>query len=143
MPFGIPVVWREPKNHHDDCYFCIGKPLGRNAKSMKHIECLNISSTMLPVPHSDEVPVPICPQNVHPDSSSKSSNSDGEAADVYEEFHPMGTPEKNSQFSEQNELDDLVRDLGLPKESVQLLDSRLAEKKKLLASNTRLAWDRH
>ena len=23
MRFGVSVVWREPKNHHDDCYFCM------------------------------------------------------------------------------------------------------------------------
>jgi hypothetical protein len=23
MPFGIPMVWREPKNYIDDCYFCM------------------------------------------------------------------------------------------------------------------------
>ena len=23
MSFAVPRVWREPQNHHDDCYFCI------------------------------------------------------------------------------------------------------------------------
>ena len=23
LPFGIPMVWREQKNHYDDCYFCM------------------------------------------------------------------------------------------------------------------------
>ena len=23
MLFGVPIVWREPKNHHDDCCFCV------------------------------------------------------------------------------------------------------------------------
>ena len=23
MRFGVPMVWCEPKNHHDDCYFCM------------------------------------------------------------------------------------------------------------------------
>ena len=23
MPFAVPRVWREQKNHHDDCYFCM------------------------------------------------------------------------------------------------------------------------
>ena len=22
VTFGIPMIWREPKNHNDDCYFC-------------------------------------------------------------------------------------------------------------------------
>ena len=28
MQFRIPMVWREPKNHHDDCYFCMVDMLG-------------------------------------------------------------------------------------------------------------------
>ena len=23
IPFAIPRIWREPTNHHDDCYFCM------------------------------------------------------------------------------------------------------------------------
>ena len=87
VSFGIPMVWREPRNHHDDCFFCMVKSLGRNAKSMKHIKYPNIPSAMRPVPHSDDVPVPIRPEYVHRNSSSNSSSSDREDADVEEEFN--------------------------------------------------------
>ena len=30
MKFGIPMVWREPKNHSDDCYFCTVNMKGFN-----------------------------------------------------------------------------------------------------------------
>lgn len=138
MPFGIPMVWREPKNHHHDCYFCMIKPLGRNAKSMKHIKYPNIPSAMQPVPHSDDVPVPICSENVH----RRSSSSDSEHAGVDEDFSPTGIHAGSPQLFEQIELDDLVRDLALSKESAQLLGSRLAEKN-LLGSSTHFAWYRH
>ncbi|XP_076056096.1 uncharacterized protein LOC143034074 [Oratosquilla oratoria] len=142
MPFGIPMVWREPTIHLEDCYFCMVKPLGRNAKSSKHIKYPNIPSAMQPVPHSDDVHVPIPPKNVHRASSTDSSCSDGENPDVYQEIKLTGTSGKSPQLFEQSELDDLVRDLGLSKESAQLLGSRLAEKN-LLASNTHFAWYRH
>lgn len=32
MPFGIPMVWREPKNHIDNCYFCMVNVSGYNKK---------------------------------------------------------------------------------------------------------------
>lgn len=83
---------------------------------------------MRPLSHSDEVPVPIFNQNVHRDSWSSSASSDGE-----------DTPEKSPQLFVQSELDDLVRDLGLSKESAQLPGSRSAEKN-LLARSTRFAW---
>lgn len=140
MPFGIPVVWREPTNHHDDCYFCMVKPLGRNGISLKYIKYPNIPSVTQPVPHSDVVPVPRPPEILERTSASDSTCDDSENQDVYEDI--SGTSEKSPQLFEQSELDDLVRDLGLSKESAQLLGSRLKEKN-LLARNTHFAQYRH
>ena len=30
LKFGVPMVWREQKNHFDDCYFCIVNIIGIN-----------------------------------------------------------------------------------------------------------------
>lgn len=30
LNFGVPMVWREPKNHHNDCYFCMVNVKGFN-----------------------------------------------------------------------------------------------------------------
>ena len=30
LKFGVPMVWREPKNHVDDCYFCLVNVKGFN-----------------------------------------------------------------------------------------------------------------
>ena len=55
--FGIPMVWREPQNHGDDCYFCSIDTTGLNKKKCKskNYHCLNYS--IRSVLHSSEVPV--------------------------------------------------------------------------------------
>ncbi|GBN87961.1 hypothetical protein AVEN_65749-1 [Araneus ventricosus] len=35
LRFGIPMIWRKPSNHIDDCYFCSLNVHGFNAKNRK------------------------------------------------------------------------------------------------------------
>ena len=57
LKFGVPMVWREPKNHYDDCYFCLVniKGIKRNNK----IICTypDLESAIRPVPHSEDVTI--------------------------------------------------------------------------------------
>ena len=61
--FAVPMVWRELRNHADDCYFCLTNITGFNASSRKMIKYPNLRSAMRPVPHSDDLPVPTPPVN--------------------------------------------------------------------------------
>ena len=48
MRFGVPMVWRSPKNYHDDCYFCMVSMSGWNRhkkNSWYYPGCTDISST--------------------------------------------------------------------------------------------------
>lgn len=36
MRFGVPMQWREQKNHSDDCYFCCANLRGINVKKMTY-----------------------------------------------------------------------------------------------------------
>ena len=58
------MIWREPKNHSDECYFCTCKIKDFNKKNKKDITYLNIPSAMQPVPHGPEIPVPVRPENM-------------------------------------------------------------------------------
>ncbi|KAI6656053.1 hypothetical protein LOD99_1787 [Oopsacas minuta] len=59
MPFGIPMIWREPTNHFDDCYFWMVKSLGFNQKNKLRIQYPSLPSAIMPEQHSDEIPISI------------------------------------------------------------------------------------
>ena len=65
MPFAIPRVWREPKNHDNDCYFCtIDVTKYRKVKGRQSLNYPDIESSRAPVPHDETLPVPKPPENV-------------------------------------------------------------------------------
>ena len=59
LPFGIPIVWREPKEHLTNCYFCLVNTKGIGKKNRLNISCPNIPSAIRSVLHSDEFPPPV------------------------------------------------------------------------------------
>jgi hypothetical protein len=73
MPFGIPMIWREPTNHATDCYFCMTKISGFSKKNKKKIIYPSPPSAMRPVPHSDDVPIPTPPAVLQESESSSES----------------------------------------------------------------------
>ena len=58
LKFGVPMVWREPKNHFDDCYFCIVNITGINRNNHDKWSYPDLPSARRPVPHSELLPVP-------------------------------------------------------------------------------------
>ena len=59
LPVGVPMVWREPTDHITNCYFCLVNAMGVGKKNRRKISYPSISSAIRPVPHSDDLPVPI------------------------------------------------------------------------------------
>ncbi|XP_077778040.1 uncharacterized protein LOC144326075 [Podarcis muralis] len=120
LNFGIPMVWREPTNHVTDCYFCAVDVTGINRKNWSSLKYPDLQSAHRPVAHCDEIPVPIFGEL--PDISDEDASSvEGHEEEVVLEDdapHPFS----------QKELNDLVRDLSLSKDSAELLASRLKEK---------------
>lgn len=64
MRFAVPMVWREPTNHTDNCYFCMTPPLnqGMSRKKKCDIKYPDIPSAIRPI-SGDGLPVPSPPQN--------------------------------------------------------------------------------
>src|SRR5678816_2423193 len=59
MPFAMPMIWREPRDHHEDCYFCSVNLEGFSAKNKHHIIYPNLDSASKPVQHNESLPIPI------------------------------------------------------------------------------------
>jgi hypothetical protein len=133
--FGVPVIWREPKYHRDDCYFCCYDVKGYNSKNKKVILYPNLHSALRPVVHGPELPVPQ-PTEILEDASTNISDSGGDD----EEFQ-CHTESQSPQLFTQSELNNVI-ELGLPKEKAELLGSRLKEKN-LFAAGTYIYWYRN
>ena len=51
MPFAVPMVWRGPRNHVDDCCFRIVNISGFSVKNKRSIQYSNLDSARRPVKH--------------------------------------------------------------------------------------------
>lgn len=131
MPFAVPMVWREPSNHTNDCYFCLVPPLsgGIRKQTKSTVVYPNIPSALRPVPHGEGLPIPEPPLEYHVGSTDEdegeSTCSPGPSACSDQDFlcGVSSTPHKITQ----EELNDLVRDLDLSKNKAELLGSRLQQ----------------
>ena len=122
MPIAIPRIWREPTNHLNDCYFCmVNVSYYKKSKDKRSIVYPGISSSIAPVPHCEDLPIPEPPTLELPSCASTSSEEDTDA-----DFCEASTSEEQ-RFSNQQEMDDLIRDMGLTEENTELLISRLKE----------------
>ena len=63
MPFAVPMIWREQKDHLSDCYFCITNISGYCKKNKSEIVYPDCQSALKPVAHDTDYPVPIPPSS--------------------------------------------------------------------------------
>ena len=59
MQFGVPMILGEPKNHHDDYYFCMVDMFRWNEQKKKDWYYCGNKSAQQPIPHCPNVPVPV------------------------------------------------------------------------------------
>ena len=141
LTFGVPMVWREPKGHGNDCYFCTCYVSGFNMKNKHNIQYSNLPSAILPVLHGPDVPIltppPVLKNVGDPSTDVSSSESQSEEKSEYE----CSDDERIKRFS-QEDLNDLVRDLDLRKVSAVLLGFRL-KSRNMLESKVTFSWYKH
>ena len=123
------MVWREPKDHCNECYFCAVKIKAINRKNRNSLTNPSLDSAIRPVPHSEELPVQVfegLPQLEY----SFSSEEEDVSIDSHHITADNDFPSSllSPKLFSKGELNDLTRDLNLFKESSELLASRLKEK---------------
>ncbi|XP_076366609.1 uncharacterized protein LOC143255203 isoform X2 [Tachypleus tridentatus] len=128
MKFAIPRICDKPTDHLSNYYFCMVDPskcwAGKKASAIMY---LDLPSSIALVPHCPELPVPTPPERKQP-SSEESSKSQEEVDVENSDYNFRGAAgERNPYYSNQRDLNHLIRDLGLTKSNAELLTSRLKE----------------
>jgi hypothetical protein len=114
----------------------------QNGMSMKKNSKLvypNIPSAIQPVPHGDGLPVPEPPDNFYMysgDKDSVSSNSEEQQPSASRDANYLPSTDFLNHKITEGELNNLIKDLKLPKNKEKLLASRLQQWKLLHHSPT-------
>jgi hypothetical protein len=119
------MVWREPKDHSTDCYFCITTIKGIRSKFKKSVKYPNIPSAIRPIPHSKQLTVPRTTWSLDSEEDRGEADVQTDPGDKENEDLDFlgGTTEPHK--INQAELNDLVRDLNLSKGQAGFLVLRL------------------
>ena len=93
----------------------------RKSKDKRSIVYPSIPSSIAPVPHCEDLPIPE-PPTLELSSCAGTCSEEDTDADFCE-----ASTSKEPHFPNQQEMDDLIQDMGLTKENAQLLTPRLKE----------------
>lgn len=140
MPFAKPMIWSEPQNHANGCYFCMTKTKGYSKKNKNMIKYPLIPSAQKPVSRSHDDPA--TPGINNDDSIDEDFCSQLTQSSTISTLSASSTNFAKPHLLTQSDLNDLVRDLGLSKSKAQLLGSRL-QQWNLLKENTSVSYFRN
>jgi hypothetical protein len=125
------MVWREPKDHSSDCYFCLTNITGSTYKSKHAVKYPHVPPAMRPVPHNEALHIPKPLANVTVDDEDCATD-EADLEQVGETFDCDSTFEASCSSSEphlltQGDLNNLVRNLNLSKKEAQIPASRFKD----------------
>jgi hypothetical protein len=113
------MVWREPKDHSSDYYFCLTNITGITSNSKHTVKYPNVPSAMRPVPHNEALPIPKPSANVIVDDEDSTTDEVdleqvGETSDCEPTFEASCSTSEPHLLT-QGDLNDLVCNLNLSK----------------------------
>ena len=131
MKFAVSRIWRDSINHSSDWYFCLVDPSKRRAgKKAPAIVYSDIPSSIAPVQQSAHLPVPNPPplerEQTSEDKSNILKNKEG-TSNCVDYITGDKLEQKKLYFSKQQDINDLIKDLGLIKSNAELLTYRLKQ----------------
>ena len=109
MPFAVPMIWREPKDHLTDCYFCLTNISGISSKSRHTVKYPNVDSAIQQALHGQGLPIPMPPDNVTMTDEPSNDQDELQNFSDFAEDDAINEPH----FLTQEDLNDLVQDLGV------------------------------
>ena len=139
LPFGVPMVWREPRDHVTNCYFCMINTKGVGKKNRHKISYSSIPSAIRPVSHLKNLQSRFLV--IFPQVQTVTMISESMRAAITRWFlnqNPFQITSAPEPFS-QTELNDLVCDLGLSKKAEEIVASRL-QAKHLLGDSAKVSY---
>ena len=146
LPFVIPMVWREPKEHLTDCYFCLVNTKGIGKKNLLNISYPCIPSAIRPVLHCDEFSPPVfngfvSSEDIETESEEEHMEMEYKRTDTESEDSSTKSKKAALQQLNQLELKDLVRYLDISKQAAEIFTFTLNEKH-LLHSSAKVSFYR-
>ncbi|XP_022919297.2 uncharacterized protein [Onthophagus taurus] len=139
LSFGVPMVWTDPINHDPSvCYACVNSGSGMNRKKMRSKVYLSVPSAQIPLPLTENIPVPKPPS---PDVLSGITFST-HLSDTFSLYEPVATVSTGPILVTQNQLDSIVAKLGLSQRKSEQL-AKFLNSNNLLAPETKVTAYRH
>lgn len=125
LSFGVPMIWTDPGQHNADNYYaCSNRMCGLNRKTLKQKVYVSVRSAQMPIPHSDQVPIPPPPS---PDRISCFTLATEAQSDLTYEPGSEAGPSNKIILISQVRMDKIVGELNLSQREAEKLVQFLNE----------------